>query len=89
MADNADQLVSMAREAFVDLTAAEEIFFRTNAEGGFPDYCVRSNERDDPTDAHQYGLEHTLRAECIRWLCITTKARPLILGNRSELGEPK
>jgi hypothetical protein len=56
MADNADQLVSMAREAFVDLTAAEEIFFRTNAEGGFPDYCVRSNERDDPTDAHQYGL---------------------------------
>ena len=38
MADNAEQLVSMALDAFVDLSAAEKDFFRKNAEGGFPDY---------------------------------------------------
>ena len=40
------------------------------------------NERDDPAHARQWGPKRTLRAECIRWLCITTKARPLVMGNR-------
>jgi hypothetical protein len=82
MADNAEQLVSMAREAFSDLTAAEEEFFGRNAGGGFPDYWVGSKERDDPAHADQWGPERTVRAECIRWLCMTTKARPLVMGNR-------
>lgn len=72
----------MALEALVDLTTAEEEFLRKNAQGEFPDYCVGSNERDDPANAHQWGPERTLRAECIRWLCMTMKARPLVLGNR-------
>jgi hypothetical protein len=72
----------MALDAFIDLSAAEKDFFRKNAEGGFPDYGEGFNERDDPAHARQWGPERTLRAECIRWLCITTKARPLVKGNR-------
>jgi hypothetical protein len=82
MANTAEQLISMAREVFVGLTAAEEEFFRRNAEGGFPDYSEGSNERDDPAHAVQWGPERTLRAECIRWLCVTPNARPLMVGNR-------
>ena len=75
MSANADELISIAREAFVNLSTAEEHFLRKNADGDFPDYRVGSEDRDDPANANQWGLDRTIRAGCVRWLCITAKAR--------------
>lgn len=82
MANNAEQLISMAREAFVDLTPAEEFFLRINAQDQVPNFCVGPEENNDPANADHWGPERTIRADCIRWLCVTAKARPLIIGNR-------
>lgn len=82
MPNHAEELIRLARQAFVDLTSAEAKFLRKNAEGEIPDYCVGSNGRDDPAKADQWGPERTIRADCIRWLCVTAKARPLIIDNR-------
>jgi len=81
-ADNVEELISMAREVFVDLTAPEENFLRANAEGRVPNFCVGPEKDNDPANADQWGPERTIRADCIRWLCVTAKARPLIIGNR-------
>jgi hypothetical protein len=82
MPDNAQKLISMAREAFIDLTAAEEYFLRMNAEGGIPNFLIGPEENNDPADADQWSAERTIRADCIRWFCVTKKARQLIVGKR-------
>ena len=82
MSKNAELLISMAREAFVGLTAAEEEFFRRNAEDQIPNFCVGPEENNDPANADRWGPDRTIRADCVRWLCVTTEARPLIIGNR-------
>src|SRR5262249_43454132 len=43
---------------------------------------VRSDDLNNPAVGNQWGLERTIRASCIRWICVTAKARPLIVGNR-------
>ena len=45
MSKNAELLISMAREAFVGLTAAEEEFFRRNAEDQIPNFCVGARRK--------------------------------------------
>jgi hypothetical protein len=82
MADNAEQLVSMAREAFVDLTPPEAFFLRLNAQDAVPNYCIGPEQNNDPAIADQWGPKRTIRADCIRWLCVTEEARPLITGNK-------
>jgi hypothetical protein len=82
MADKAKQLVSMARDRFGPLTQTEETLFRATANGEVADYCVGSNEFDNPANVSQWGPERTLKAERIAWLCITPDVRPLITGNR-------
>ena len=82
MADNAEQLVSMAREAFVDLTPAEAFFLRLNAQDVVPNYCIGPEANNDPAIADQWGPKRTIRADCIRWLYVTEEARPLIIGNK-------
>jgi hypothetical protein len=80
MADNAEKLVSMALDRFGQLTVSEEKLFRTSANGEIADYCVGSNE-DHPANVDQWGRERTLKAECIRWLCITPNVRPLLTAD--------
>ena len=58
MADNAEQLVSMALDRFGQLTAAEEKLFRTTANGEVADYCVGSNRTIQPMSINGDVNEH-------------------------------
>ena len=80
MANNAEQLISLALERFGQISAAEEKLFRTTANGEIADYCVGSN-LDHPANVDKWGRERTLKAECLRWLCITSNVRPLLTAD--------
>ena len=82
MADNAEQLVSMALDRFGRLTETEERLFRASANGEVADYCVGSDELDNPANVSQWGRKRILKAEHLMWLCITPHVRPLLTGNR-------
>jgi hypothetical protein len=82
MPNNSDALISLAKEVFSDLTEAEESFFRLNAIGDYPVFGDGSSDLDKPEKADEWGPERTIRADCLRWLCLAQAARPLIVGIR-------
>jgi hypothetical protein len=82
MPNNSDVLISLAKGVFSDLTEAEESFFRLNAIGNYPVFGDGSSDLDKPEEADEWGPERTIRADCLRWLCLAQAARPLILGIR-------
>lgn len=82
MPNNSDALVSLAKEVFSDLSAAEESFFRLNALGQFPVFGDGFSVFDKPERADEWGPERTIRADRLQWLCLNQAARPLIVGVR-------
>jgi hypothetical protein len=71
--ENAEALVSRAREEFGSLESSEEVLCRAAAKGELADYRVRSESIDNPINADKWAADRNLRAGLIRWLCATSK----------------
>ena len=69
-------LETLARGQFTNLTAAE-IKICHAASNGELAFCGPSDDQDhptnDPSKAGQWGTERHIRADLIRWLCVTAK----------------
>lgn len=85
MAENAEDLVSRARQQFGSLEPSEELLCRAAAKGELADYRVGSAAIDNPIHADQWGAGRILRAGLIRWLCATSKLWNSLGNGRIEI----
>ena len=77
MPDKTGELLSLAREALNDPTPAEEKLIRAIANAEPANYHVSPDAPDNPSVANPWGVERTLRATFIRWLCVNSMAAKL------------
>src|SRR5262245_6480083 len=83
-ADKAETLISMARNHFGGLTAAEEKLFRAAAKGHVAEFRVGTGALNHPAFVNVWGDDRWLLADRIAWLCRISKSENL-LTNRGIL----
>src|SRR6266403_6224537 len=69
-------LETLAQARFTNLTAAEAKICRAASNGELA-FCGTSEDpnhaTNDPSKASQWGTERHVRADLVRWLCVTAK----------------
>jgi len=78
MEDSAEQLLTLAREKFRQLTEVDEKLFRAVVEGKAAEFSSNTKELNDLAKSDEWNHERTLSADRIIWLCTNTKARELL-----------
>ena len=80
-ANQADELIRLAEARFQGLREAEVRVLRA-APAGEVAWCGSSQKdfdaTNDPAKANAWGVERSIRAELIRWLCIDREARECV-----------
>jgi len=74
----AAKLLELAREDFGKLTRAEAKFFKAVAKGEVADYRSKSEEKNDPARAEDWGRGRVLKGDRIEWVCTEPEAAALV-----------
>jgi hypothetical protein len=74
------KLLELARQRFLSrkLSVAEEKLFRGAETGEVSSVLSGKEAEDDPQNAHTWGADRVVAAECITWLCTHEEASRLI-----------
>ncbi len=83
------KLFTLAQEAFSELADSEYTLFRAIAKGRPADYRTSSEEHNNLDQALNWGVDRTLRADRIRWLCIEPEVWKLCLPRGIDISGAK
>ena len=74
----AEDLVTIAKRKFKELTNAEEKLLQSISSGDTADFSSGTEKENDPAKAEAWGKERVLKADRIAWLCTTPQASTLV-----------